>query len=220
VLPPVAQVVGVGEPPRQVPQPNPGLVDLSQPDQAVDVEPVTEVPRVDHRLLIARASRSVSDRRSVTKVPKAGPRLLLIYAHQDAQDVAPAGPRTLIAFSLTTWPAMARTTNMTPPARTVRIGTRAARQELSVVVCNTVLNMSARFDVELLDDESPFEIDRQAAHLFKHPYLGIDDVMDIWNSDPLLYPARPPAHWLMVAEVAGQVLMAPLAPANFGDPRR
>jgi hypothetical protein len=80
--------------------------------------------------------------------------------------------------------------------------------------------MSARFDVELLDDESPFEIDRQAAHLFKHPYLGIDDVMDIWNSDPLFYPAQPPAHWLMVAEVAGQVLMTPLAPANSGDPRR
>jgi hypothetical protein len=75
------------------------------------------------------------------------------------------------------------------------------------------------FDVEHLDDESPFEIDQQTAHLFKHPYLGIDDVMDIWNSDPLFYPARPPAHWLMVAEVAGQILVAPLAPANSGDPR-
>lgn len=77
-----------------------------------------------------------------------------------------------------------------------------------------------RFDPDLLDEEDPFEIDAQAAHLFKHPHLGIDDVDDVWASDPLFYPAKPPAHWLMCAEVAGRVLMVPLAPARDGDPRR
>ena len=33
-----------------------------------------------------------------------------------------------------------------------------------------------RFNPDLLDEQDPFEIDAQAAHLFKHPYLGIDDV--------------------------------------------
>lgn len=43
-----------------------------------------------------------------------------------------------------------------------------------------------RFDPDLLDDEDPFEIDAQAAHLFKHPHLGIEDINDVWSSDPLL----------------------------------
>jgi len=30
------------------------------------------------------------------------------------------------------------------------------------------------------------QIDDQAAHLFKHAPLGIDDVYEIWQSDPLL----------------------------------
>ena len=42
-----------------------------------------------------------------------------------------------------------------------------------------------RFDPGLLDEEDPFEIDVQAAHLFKHPHLGIDDIDDVWASDPL-----------------------------------
>jgi hypothetical protein len=62
-----------------------------------------------------------------------------------------------------------------------------------------------RFDPGLLDEEDPFEIDTQAAHLFKHPHLGIDDIDDIWASDPLFYPAKPPAHWLMCGEVGGRV---------------
>ena len=77
-----------------------------------------------------------------------------------------------------------------------------------------------RFDPGVLDEEDPFDIDSQAAHLFKHPHLGIDDIDDVWASDPLFYPARPPAHWLMVAEVSGKVLMVPLAPARSGDPAR
>lgn len=79
-----------------------------------------------------------------------------------------------------------------------------------------------RFDPDLLDDQDPFEIDTQAAHLFRHPHLGIEDINDVWSrsSDPLFYPAKPPAHWLMCAEVSGRVLVVPLAPACGGDPGR
>lgn len=59
--------------------------------------------------------------------------------------------------------------------------------------------MAEPFDIERLDDDDPFEIDEQVAHLFKHPRLGIDDIFDVWQSDPIFYPAIPPAHWLMVA---------------------
>ena len=76
------------------------------------------------------------------------------------------------------------------------------------------------FEIDLLDDLYPFEVDDQVAHLFKHPHLGIDDVADVWDNDPLFYPAKPPAHWLMVAEVAGVVLVVPLAPSRSHDPRR
>ena len=76
-----------------------------------------------------------------------------------------------------------------------------------------------QFDLDMLDESDPFEIDTQAAHLFKHPHLGIEDVMEVWNSGPLFYPAKPPAHWLMVAEVAGEVLMVPLAPSRAGNSR-
>lgn len=55
-------------------------------------------------------------------------------------------------------------------------------------------------------------------HLFKHPHLGLHDVYDVWTNDPLFYPAKPPAHWLMCAEVAGRVLVVPLAPPRDGDP--
>ena len=77
------------------------------------------------------------------------------------------------------------------------------------------------FDLDLLTNSDPFEIDTQSAHLFKHPNRGIDDIREVWASDPLFYPATPPAHWLMVAEVAGgTVLMVPLAPSRDGDPTR
>jgi hypothetical protein len=75
-----------------------------------------------------------------------------------------------------------------------------------------------RLDVDALDDDGPFEIDQQLAHLFKHPYLGMDDVNDVWANEPLFYPAKPPAHWLMVAEVSGKILVVPLAPSDSGDP--
>lgn len=76
------------------------------------------------------------------------------------------------------------------------------------------------FDVDELDEQDPFEIDAQAAHLFKHPHLGVDDIAEVWAGAPLFYPAKPPAHWLMVAEVAGRVLMVPSAVSRSGDVRR
>lgn len=99
----------------------------------------------------------------------------------------------------------------------------ASREAVSefVVVCITLAHVSNKlFDPDVLDEEDPFEIGAQAAHLFKHPHLGIEDVYDVWLSDPLFYPAKPPAHWLMCAEIAGRVLIVPLAPARSGDPRR
>jgi len=74
------------------------------------------------------------------------------------------------------------------------------------------------FDVDALDEDWPFEVDQQAAHPFKDPKLGLDDVADVWASDPMFYPAKPPAHWLMVAETGGRVLTVPLAPSRSGDP--
>jgi hypothetical protein len=73
------------------------------------------------------------------------------------------------------------------------------------------------FEIDLLDDDDPFEIDEQASHVFKHSNLGVDDIYDVWRSDPLFYPAKPPAHWLMVAQIAGRVLVVPLAPPDSGD---
>jgi len=34
-------------------------------------------------------------------------------------------------------------------------------------------------DLDRLDADDPFEIDDQAAHLFKHPPLGIDHIYDV-----------------------------------------
>ena len=80
--------------------------------------------------------------------------------------------------------------------------------------------MAELFDLDDLDEAEPFEIDAQAAHLFKHPRLGIDDIYEVWRSDPVFYPAVPPADWLMVSEVPGRVLVVPLAPPNSGDARK
>lgn len=66
----------------------------------------------------------------------------------------------------------------------------------------------------------PFEVDTQLAHLFNHPHLGLEDVYEVWASDPLFYPARPPAHWLVVTEVDARVLVVPIAPSRNGDPSR
>lgn len=52
--------------------------------------------------------------------------------------------------------------------------------------------MSALLDLDLLDDRNPFEIDAQAAHLFKHPRLGVEDVIEVWMSDPLFLSGEAP----------------------------
>ncbi|WP_298446022.1 hypothetical protein [Ferrimicrobium sp.] len=57
--------------------------------------------------------------------------------------------------------------------------------------------MAQRFDVDLLGNDDVFETGAQAAHLFKHPHLGVDDIYDVWVANPRLCPAIPPAHWLM-----------------------
>lgn len=101
-----------------------------------------------------------------------------------------------------------------------QLGKVPDRQDF-VSVCITVRYVADElFDLDLLDEEDPFEINAQAAHLFKHPRLGIEDIREVWASDPMFYPAKPPAHWLMVAEVDGTVLMVPLAPARDGNPKR
>ena len=46
----------------------------------------------------------------------------------------------------------------------------------------------------------------------------MDDIGDVWAGRPLFYPAKPPTHWLMVAEVSGQVLVVPLSPSDTADP--
>ena len=47
------------------------------------------------------------------------------------------------------------------------------------------------------------------------------EVLACFRPDPtLFYPAKPPAHWLMCAEVSGRVLVVPLAPSRDGDPLR
>ena len=73
------------------------------------------------------------------------------------------------------------------------------------------------FDPDQLDEVDPFEIDRQAAHLFKHAPLGIPDIYEAFRSDPIFYPAKPPADWLMVAEIAGEVVVVPLAKPDSGN---
>ena len=50
--------------------------------------------------------------------------------------------------------------------------------------------MADLLDIDLLDEDNPFEIDEQAAHLFKHAGLGIDDIYDVWRSDPSSTPPR------------------------------
>ncbi len=89
-------------------------------------------------------------------------------------------------------------------------------------MCSNVIQRgrAMALDLDLLDDDEPFEIDSQMAHLFKHPALGIDDIYEVWQADPIFYPAKPPAHWLMVAQVGGRVLMVPLAPPGVDDPTK
>ena len=78
----------------------------------------------------------------------------------------------------------------------------------------------ARFDYELLDAAEPFELDdTNIPHLYKHETFSQDDLWDVWAGDPVFIEAFADGHadWLMVAEVATQILVVPLAPADSGD---
>lgn len=69
-----------------------------------------------------------------------------------------------------------------------------SRSRICVSGCITIGGrVAGPLDFDLLDEDDPFEIDEQAAHLFKHSSLGIDDIYDVWRSNPLFYPAKPPA---------------------------
>lgn len=43
------------------------------------------------------------------------------------------------------------------------------------------LSVVAPFDLDALDEHDPFEIDAQVSHLFKHPFLGTEDVSKSGN---------------------------------------
>ena len=49
-----------------------------------------------------------------------------------------------------------------------------------------------RLDVDALDEVWPFEVGSQAAHLFKHPGLVLDDVSEVWTGEHRRRPPRPP----------------------------
>lgn len=78
-----------------------------------------------------------------------------------------------------------------------------------------------RLDLDLLDDEDPFELDQDnLPHLFAHGTYGVGDLYDVWWSDPRFFPAanEGAADWLMVAEVpGGDILLVPLAKPRSGD---
>lgn len=77
------------------------------------------------------------------------------------------------------------------------------------------------FDLASLDGEDPFEIDDDnRPHLFKHGPFGVEDLYDVWWSDPRFWRAHPPADWIMIGQVPGDVLVIPLAKPRSGDPRK
>ena len=72
----------------------------------------------------------------------------------------------------------------------------------------------------MLDPWDPFEVDVQVTQLSKHLGGDLARIREVWESDPLFYPAKPPAHWIMTAEVDGEVWQVPVAPARSGDVTR
>lgn len=69
-------------------------------------------------------------------------------------------------------------------------------------------------DFDAIDPDDPFEIDdRNRAHLAKHPPFTEEDVYDAFFSDPIFVQAEPPAHWLMIANIPGDIVVVPVMPA-------
>ena len=97
-----------------------------------------------------------------------------------------------------------------------------ALSSLCVVVCNTIIRWAANGSIRTcwMRKIRSKSIRKPRTCSIKHPHLGIDDIDDVWASDPLFYPAKPPAHWLMCGEVGGRVRVVPLAPSRGGDRHR
>jgi hypothetical protein len=76
---------------------------------------------------------------------------------------------------------------------------------------------SELFDIDALDDEDPFEIDdRNAPHLAKYEGCDSELLYSMWAEDPQFHEAKHlPAHWYMVASVAGTVYCATLMPSQY-----
>lgn len=97
-------------------------------------------------------------------------------------------------------------------------------------MCYIVTHDRGRFNLDLLDDEDPFEFDeRNLPHLFKHLLtddtgrsiaVGPPDIVDAFlYGDPSFYDAADDgdADWLMLGQVPGLVIEVPLAPSNSGN---
>lgn len=92
--------------------------------------------------------------------------------------------------------------------------------------------MPARFNINRLDPEDPFELDDDnRPHLHKHLPSSGDRLVSVDESelyevylygDPSFFWARPgdEAHWLMVGEAPGIILLVPLAPPKSKDPSK
>ena len=80
--------------------------------------------------------------------------------------------------------------------------------------------MADLFDLDQLDDNDPFEMTAKQPTCSNTPDSESTTFNDVWQSDPVFYPAKPPADWLMVAEVHGEILVVPLARSDSNDPTR
>jgi len=87
-----------------------------------------------------------------------------------------------------------------------------------------MLYRRSRFDPSLLDPESPFEIDERTGHTSPSMLRTRKRILlDAW-ADPgaIFLPAAAdgPADWLFVASIPGDMIQAPLAPPDSGDPAK
>lgn len=82
----------------------------------------------------------------------------------------------------------------------------------------------SRFDLELLDESDPFEIDDDnRPHLAKHSPYSPEDLDEAWADPDGLFveAARGPAEWFLVACTNGEdVVQIPLAPSRSGSWRQ
>jgi len=70
-------------------------------------------------------------------------------------------------------------------------------------------------NLDALDQDDPFELDdANLAHLAKHAPYTVDDVFDVFVGAPIFTDAKPPAVWLMIGPVPGDVLVVPLVRAR------